>query len=169
MDPRVAALRQGDPAAFDATWAELRAPLYGFLTRLTGSPEVGEELVQETFVRLARHAPRLREDTHLRGWMFAVARNLAVSWRRWAWLDLRRRDAFVAPPPPDGPEALAEGREAARRLEAAIAALSPADREIVLLVGVEGMTPSEAAQVLGLTPEAARQRWARAKARLELP
>lgn len=166
MDARVQGLKAGDPAAFDAVWAELRAPLYGFLVRHTGSAEVGEELLQETFARLARHAPRLRDDTHLRGWLFAVARNLAVSWRRWWWLDLRRRDAFVAPTPAPSPPDAAEGREAARRLEAAIAALSLADREIVLLVGVEGMSPSAAAEVLGITPEAARQRWARAKARL---
>ena len=131
--------------------------------------EVGEELLQETFLRLARHAPKLRDDTQLRPWLFTVARNLAASWRRWWWLDLRRREAFVAPNPPASPLAAAEGREAALRLEAAIAALSVADREIVLLVGVEGMAPGEAAEVLGIRPEAARQRWARAKARLGDP
>ena len=54
--------------------------------------------------------------------------------------------------------------EAERRLEAALAALPLAQREILLLVAVEGFSPSQAAEILRLRPEAARQRLRRARA-----
>ena len=51
-------------------------------------------------------------------------------------------------------------------LERAFAALPPAYREVALLVGVEGLPPTEVAQILGQTPEAVRQRLARARTQL---
>jgi RNA polymerase sigma-70 factor (ECF subfamily) len=54
--------------------------------------------------------------------------------------------------------------EAERRIEAALATLPVACREALLLVGVEGMRPAEAAAVCGITPEAMRQRLSRARA-----
>jgi RNA polymerase sigma-70 factor (ECF subfamily) len=53
-----------------------------------------------------------------------------------------------------------------RRLEAALAALPVASREVLLLVAIEGMRPADAAAVCGVTPEAVRQRLSRARAQL---
>ncbi|MEZ4234578.1 MAG: RNA polymerase sigma factor [Myxococcota bacterium] len=83
-------LRRGDPAAFDDVFDRHHRRVWAFLVRLTGRTEVADELLQETFVRLARHGRRLRPDTRLRAWLFTVARNLWRSHQRWAWLDGRR-------------------------------------------------------------------------------
>ena len=56
--------------------------------------------------------------------------------------------------------------ELERRIEAALATLPAAFREVLLLVGVEGLRPAEAAVVCGITPEALRQRLSRARALL---
>jgi RNA polymerase sigma-70 factor (ECF subfamily) len=164
----VAGLRAADPAAFDHAFERYRAPIFGFLVRMTGRREVADELFQETWLRLARNAASLREDTHLRGWLFTVARNLATSHRRWAWLDGERllelgRAAWGGG---DTPFDHAAANEAGRVLEAAVAQLSPALREVFLLVVVERMSPAEAADVLGARPDAVRQRLARARAEL---
>ena len=50
-----------------------------------------------------------------------------------------------------------------QRLEAALAELSPMYREVLLLVGFEGLRPVEAAAVCGITPEALRQRLSRGR------
>lgn len=50
-----------------------------------------------------------------------------------------------------------------RRLEAAIASLPSSYREVLLLVGVEGLPPGEAAVICGVTPETLRQRLHRAR------
>jgi RNA polymerase sigma factor (sigma-70 family) len=61
---------------------------------------------------------------------------------------------------------LASAGELERRVERALATLSPQHREVLLLVGYEGLTPTEAATVCGVTPEALRQRLSRARAAL---
>lgn len=162
----VAGLRRGDPAAFDAAFDAYRGRLWGFLLRLSGRVEVAEELLQETFLRLAGHARDLRPDTNLRAWLFTVARNLHRSHRRWAWLDGQRlaelASRAVQATTPTPLEAAAAS-EAGRAVERALAAMPPANREVALLVLVERMEPAEAAEVLGLKPDAVRQRLARAR------
>jgi DNA-directed RNA polymerase specialized sigma24 family protein len=52
------------------------------------------------------------------------------------------------------------------RLEAALVALPLQYREALLLVAIEGLTPSEAAQVCGVSGEAMRQRLSRGRTML---
>ena len=164
----VSGLRAGDAGAFDAVYRAYRPRIYGFLWRMTRRPEVAEELLQETFLRLARHAPRLDPDTRLEVWLFAVARNLWRSWARWSVVDGTRlvgwASSFWAQRSPPTPEAALAAQETGAALERALGALPPALREVAVLVGVEGLSPGDAAAVLGITPEAARQRWSRARA-----
>jgi RNA polymerase sigma-70 factor (ECF subfamily) len=54
----------------------------------------------------------------------------------------------------------------ARRLESALASLPANYREVLLLVGIEGFRPAEAADICGISPEAMRQRLSRARASL---
>jgi RNA polymerase sigma-70 factor (ECF subfamily) len=56
--------------------------------------------------------------------------------------------------------------ETERRIEAALATLPVTCREAVLLVATEGLTPAEAAEVCGVSPEAMRQRVSRGRALL---
>jgi len=61
----VAGLRRGEPGAFDAVFAAYRRRIYGYLVRMTRRRDVAEDLLQETFLRLAQHAKRLAGDTKL--------------------------------------------------------------------------------------------------------
>ena len=73
---------------------------------------------------------------------------------------------WPSPAPWPSPFDLAAAGELERRVERALSALSPQSREVVLLVGHEGLTPAEAAVICGITPEALRQRLSRARAAL---
>jgi RNA polymerase sigma-70 factor (ECF subfamily) len=170
--PLVDALRRGESSAFDAVYAKYRGRIYGFLLRLCRRVDVAEDLFQETFLKLARNAPRLAEDTDLAAWLFTVARNAWVSHRRWSMLDLSRLvaledDGLPAPaaPAPD-PDARADAARAMERLERAMESLPVASREVLLLVGVEGFEQEEVAAMLGIKYDALRQRLARARAQL---
>lgn len=174
----VGQLREGRLSALAEVYDAWRPSLYSYVVRMTGRPEVGEDLVQETFVRLASAAPRLAEDTRLDAWLFTVARNLLVS----HWRKERRIDPWQEPgadatgdrpatdrvlaggmrPQPTPFEQLA-ACETHRTLERGLASLPPAYREALLLVGVEGMAPTEAAGVVGVSAEAFRQRLHRAR------
>jgi RNA polymerase sigma-70 factor (ECF subfamily) len=163
-----ARLQRGDASAFDEVYRRHTPGLFAFLARLSGRAAIAEELLQETWVRLATHARGLAHDTNLRAWLYTVARNLYRSHRRRARLDLdllrfwRRASRDQSPAP--SPHEMAVVSQAERQLEAAVAALPLAQREILLLVAVEGFSPSQAAAILRLRPEAARQRLRRARA-----
>jgi RNA polymerase sigma-70 factor (ECF subfamily) len=166
-------LRRGDPAAFDGVFAGYRRRLYGYLVRMTRRRDVAEDLLQETFLRLAQHANKLDRETRLAPWLFTVAHRLVVSWARAQAVrdqlagDLPQREAADASAggARSPLEALADS-QAQLALERAFAALAPAYREVALLVGVEGMQPAEVAQILGHKPDAIRQRLARARIQL---
>lgn len=167
----VGRLRDGEPAAFDAVYEAYRARLYSFLARLARSREVAEDLAEEAWLRLVETAPRLRPDTRLGPWLFTVARNLYYSYCRSRAISDAASDALISLWPGGSPRPSpfeeAAARELEGRLERALARLSANHREALLLVGVEGMTPAEAAGVCGLAPEAFRQRLSRARAALD--
>lgn len=162
------ALARGDRNAFDHVYERLRAPLYSFLVRLCTNRELAEDLLQETWLRLARHAPSLPSETKLRPWLFTVARNLYRSHRRWSLLDAERlRDwGFSQREVGESPfESLAATAEQ-RAVERALASLPSAEREVLLLCGWSGFEPTEAAAILGMRADAVRQRLSRARAKL---
>jgi len=166
----VGRLRAGDPEAFDLAYAEFNARLFNFLARLSRRRDVAEDLVEETWLRFVERAPRFRSDTCLGAWLFTVARNLHVSYRRSRLIEDSHATGLIglwpAGSPTPSPFESTVASETERRLEAAVTALPLAYREAVLLVAVEGLRPAEAAGICGITPEAMRQRLSRARALL---
>jgi RNA polymerase sigma-70 factor, ECF subfamily len=164
----VGRLREGDAAAFDVVHAEFNARLFKFLSRLSRRPDVAEDLLEETWLRLVRHAPRLSDDTRLGPWLFTVARNLYVSHCRSRSPEDPHPAALLSLWPADdaSPFDVAAAKQLEERLDAALADLPPSYREVLRLVSVDGLRPTEAAEVCGVTPETMRQRLSRARARL---
>lgn len=162
-------VRDGDRAAFDAVHALFNTRLFGFLARLAKSRDLAEDLLEETWLRFVAHAGRLDADTRLGPWLFTVARNVHISYCRARALEsLHAEDAIGLWPTGllDSPLEQAAGSELERRIEVALASLPVTFREVLLLVGVEGLRPAEAAVVCGVSPEALRQRLKRARALL---
>ena len=166
----VARLKAGDVSAFDAVYEAFRPRLFSFLVRLSRRRDVAEDLLEETWLRLVTRANTLTDDTSLGAWLFTVARNLHASWCRHRAVDEDRisdlTPSWPAPAPGETPFESAARSETERRLEVALARLPRRDREALLLVAVEGLTPSEAAWSLGLPPETLRKRLQRARERL---
>ncbi len=158
-------LRRGDPASFDAVFAAYRGRVYGYLARMTGRRDLAEDLTQEVFLRLARAARGLRPDTRLRGWLFTVAHNVLVSHARAAKATAALATELAERPVAPGRtpyEALAASLTQLK-VEHALAALPAGYREVVLLVGIEGLPAAEAGAALSLSAEAVRQRLSRAR------
>lgn len=163
-------LRRGVPEAFDAVHDAFNGRLYNFLARLSNQPDVAEDLLEETWLRLVTHAWRLRPDTRLGPWLFTVARHLHASYCRSRLLEDSHAGNLLGLWPHGRPEPspleAVEANEAAGRVAAALAALPLAYREALLLIAVEGLRHSEAAEICGITGEAMRQRVSRARALL---
>jgi RNA polymerase sigma factor (sigma-70 family) len=160
-------LRAGDLTAFDEVYEAFNVRLLTFLVRLSRQRDVAEDLLEETWLRLVKHAPRLRSDTRLGPWLFTVARNLHVSYMRSRVLEDSAQASLMALWPfavaSVSPFEATAANELERRIERALATLPVASREVLLLVGVAGLDPSDAADVCGITPEALRQRLHRAR------
>jgi RNA polymerase sigma-70 factor, ECF subfamily len=165
----VGRVREGDAAALDSVYAIYNARLFGFLARLTRSRHEAEDLAEETWLRFVANAGRLSAETRLGPWLFTVARNVHVSYCRSRALgDMRTPEAIGLWPSAscDSPFDHAAATELEERIESALASLPIVYREVLLLVGVEGLRPSEAASVCGVSPETLRQRLKRARALL---
>jgi len=162
-------LREGDSAAFDTIYGRYHARLYGFLFRLSGDREAAADLFQETWEKLATHASRLRDGSDVAAWIFTVARNASRNHRRVRSLDLVRLvrtesdvlDTIASTA--RGPEELTHDRDAVVRLERALASLSATSREALLLVALEGLDQERAAEIVGVSHAAFRQRLSRAR------
>jgi RNA polymerase sigma-70 factor (ECF subfamily) len=171
MDPAddaalLARLKAGDEAAFDVLYDRYRARIFTLL-RLGRNRTLAEDLLDEVWLRLISNLRRLREDTNLAAWLFTVARNLYWTARRRTAAD-HLAESWLWPEPQQWPSPfdLASAGELARGIERGLAELPTQYREVLLLVGVEGLTPAEAADVCGISREALRQRLSRARAAL---
>jgi RNA polymerase sigma-70 factor (ECF subfamily) len=159
-------LRSPDVKEFDGAFRELyaaeKAVVYGLLVRLAGDAETAADLFQNVWLKLARHRRRLCEDTVLRAWLCTVARNEYLNYRRVQRLDLARLLTIGREPTPAVPAA----DPGLLDVNAALQRLSDADREVLLLTSVDGLSPRQAAAAAGVREEALRQRVSRARRRL---
>jgi RNA polymerase sigma-70 factor (ECF subfamily) len=133
-------------------FAAHHAALYRYISRFAGDPDLAEDVVQETFIRLAEHPPA--DATAIRAWLFTVATNLArdslkIRGRRRRLLADREGWIPTAGPAPDPAEAL-ERKEARGRVRRALAQLSEKER-MLLLMREEGFKHREIAEALGTT------------------
>jgi len=141
------AWQRGDGAAFEALFRRWQAPLRRHLTRMLDDASAADDLVVETFLRLERHRHRWRPGTPLRPWLFTIARNLARNRLRaerlWGWLPLSAMREL-----PATVQAAASDGEIQRRVGAAFAMLSPAQREACSLRLLADMPVEEIARVM---------------------
>jgi len=166
----VAGLRAGDADAFDTVYDAFQTPLFTFLLRLCRRRDVAEDLLEDTWVRLVKHAHRLRPDTRLAPWLFTVARRVHVSYVRARVVEDSTVAGLIALWPYSvaraSPFEAAAASELQRRIERALTAMPLASREALLLVAVAGLEQSDAAAICGVSAEAFRQRLSRARASL---
>ena len=138
----VARVRSGDPLAFRLVFDRYARPVRRFLRDLLGEPSAADEATQETFVRAHRMIGRLRDDERLGGWLFGIARNVALEQRR----QRRRAGAASAAAEPldpaPSPEARLIGEESAEVLGRALAELTE-DRRAALLLRIDHGLPYE--------------------------
>ena len=165
-DALLARVARGEPGAAPALVAAKLPRVLALAARVLGDPAEAEDVAQEAFERVWRHARGWRPggatfDT----WLHRVTLNLCHDRQR------RRREAPVAEPPerPDpapGPERGLLAADAGRRVAAALAALPPRQRDAVVLRHYQELGNIEAAAVLGVTVEALESLLSRARRRL---
>lgn len=150
--------RAGDERAATAV-VERHAPALGRYVASLGARADVEEVVQDTFVRAFQALDGFRADSSLRTWLFTIARRLVLDRRR-----AGSRRARHETDAPEGVDVAGEhtalddlvAGETHGRLRAAVARLTPTQREVFLLRVVEGRAYKEIAQIAGTTEGSAR-------------
>jgi len=153
-----------DPSAFEPLVERHSGGLHGYLARR--APTAADDLLSEVWLEAFSARGAFDPDRGpLRGWLFGIARNVLNSHLR------RRRDLPLGDGSAEGEvwDAVDARLDAARQgpaLFTAVCGLPAHERELIVLVAIDGLTPTEVAAMLGIPATTARSRLHRARAHL---
>ena len=132
----------GDEAAFSVLFTRYYERLRAFAWRMVFDSQAAEDIVQETFIRVARQIHTLRDGRTFDGWLFRIAANLSRDHLR-CRISHEKKIAAAAK------ESLSSTDKSHDRVEIALQSLPPSQRAAVALVFYEGCNHAEAARRLG--------------------
>ena len=136
---------------FDATFDQHYTPLVRYCHRLTGDRDVAEDIAQESMVRLFDRQVS-GPDFGIRAWLFKTATHLVRDRYRVGQNRLRLLAVHpVRPAEPESPESSLERKEIREQARAALDALAPRDREM-LLMRYSGFSYKEIAETIDVEP-----------------
>lgn len=144
----------------ESLFAKYSDRLRRYLSGVAGEREAARDLTQEVFLRVSRTAIPNAPEEQLAGWLFKIARNVALDHHRQR---RRRPETDLGSAPERTTDAQ---QEMALALEQALGTLTAIDRDVFLLREVSGLSREEIATACELTTDAVRSRIHRA--RLEL-
>lgn len=176
----IQAAQRGDLEAFNRLVLAYQDAVYNVAYRILGDHAAAEDATQEAFLRAWQHIRRYRGGSW-RGWLFRIATNACYDHlrrkQRRPTVPLEPEDdtgeamespAWLADPAPEGnPEAAAERAALHRALEECLQRLAPDFRAALVLVDVENLPYTEAAQALGVALGTLKSRLARARLRMQ--
>jgi RNA polymerase sigma-70 factor (ECF subfamily) len=163
----LARARSGESAALDELIGRALGIARRYSAAVCGQAPDREDAVQEALMQTFRHARGIREPRAFRSWLYRAVKNACLIGRRRkpaVPLDGDGREEAIDPS--RGADELVSAGEDRERLQDALAALSPAYREVVFLRDLEGLSTREVARVLGITEPNVKVRLHRAHTHL---
>ena len=176
--------QNGDESAFTRLVRRHEGPLIKYIAQFIGNRDAAEDLAQETFIRIFQAAPRYEPGrAQFNTWMYHIASNLCKNElrnrarREQHRVDntLRNEDAEAADAGVEGrignapadatyqPDVVLERKELRKELRNAIAVLTAAHREPLVLRDIQGLSYKEISKVLGIHLGTAKTRVLRAR------
>lgn len=154
----------GDPAAVQTLVARKLPRIQSLAARMLGDAVEAEDVAQETFVRIWRHASSWRRgNARFDTWIHRVTLNLCYD-------RLRRRREWVTDDLPDvaDPSPLPDAGEETQRIEQALQAIAPRQREAIVLVYYQEMSNIEAAATMEISVDALESLLSRGRRALQM-
>jgi RNA polymerase sigma-70 factor, ECF subfamily len=165
----VARLCAGDESALAEVYDQYASFVYGLAHRIAASPALAEEITQEVFVHIWQHADRIDLGVgSVRAYLGVLAHRRSVDAVR-SEQSRRTREAREATRAPLAPPDLTEATTAlaeAKLVREALDILPAGQREVVMLVYLDGMSYRDAASALGIPEGTAKSRGRLALAKL---
>jgi RNA polymerase sigma-70 factor, ECF subfamily len=158
-------VQAGDFSPASEIYDRYSSRIYNFAYRFLKNSEAAEDATQEVFVKMLKHANQFHGDAKLSTWLFSITANWCRDYLRKADNKSKESDdVLVTLPAPTehSPERTLERREDERRIQKALTALTPEQREAILLSRYQGLSYAEIAQISGCSEGAVKTRVFRA-------
>jgi RNA polymerase sigma-70 factor (ECF subfamily) len=158
-------VQAGDVSPASEIYDRYSSRIYNFAYRFLRNSEAAEDATQEVFVKMLKHANQFHGDAKLSTWLFSITANWCRDYLRKA--DNKAKEAedvlFQLPAPSEhAPDRNLERRQDEQRIQKALAALTPEQREAILLSRYQGLSYAEIAQISGCSEGAVKTRVFRA-------
>ena len=174
--------RQGDSAAMERLILKYQNRIYNVVLKICADPDDAAELTQEAFVKIIENLDKFEGRSAFYTWAFRIAVNLTLNYcQRNARLAVRSLDAeeeqrdgraghvlkdFLSDDSSPDPAAVAQKKELHEIAIKALMKLDDAQRAVIVLRDIEGMSYARIAEVLGIELGTVRSRLSRARNKL---
>jgi RNA polymerase sigma-70 factor (ECF subfamily) len=172
--------QQGDRAAFAVLVRRHQGPLFNFAVRQVRVPQVAEDVVQETFVRVVQNAAEFKHEARFTTWVYTITRNLCIdqlrkrALRKHPSLDQARGEDGDGPTlgeqtadPRASVEREATGTELKERIARAVDKLPDDQREVFLMRELSNLPFKEIAEITNVPENTVKSRMRYALERLQ--
>jgi RNA polymerase sigma-70 factor (ECF subfamily) len=175
-------LQQRDERAFEEIVRRYQHKVYNLVYRMIGNREEAEDVAQEVFVTVFKAVDTFRGDSKLSTWIYRIATNHCKNRLKYlgrrsykstgefdesAERELAGAPASAVRPHVDGPDAVLEGMQLERLVQAGIAALEEEHRVLIVLRDVEDLSYDEIGAITGLAEGTVKSRLHRARLALK--
>lgn len=163
----LAEISDGNTHAVTVIYERMGRQILSLGRAITGSQSSGEDVLQETVLKIIESIHTYRKGGNAKAWVMAIARNAAI--------DMKNRSSRLGAEPDTDRSDLESGREydfsSTRQSEAldvmsALSWLDDTDREIVVMKAMSGLKHKDIAKLLGITVDASKKRYRRALEKL---
>jgi RNA polymerase sigma-70 factor (ECF subfamily) len=160
-------IAKGDRDALRLLFARHNVRVFRFLLRMVGNGATAEDLVNEVFTEVWRSAKRFEGRSQVTTWILGIARFRAMSTlRRRSFNALDDDVAASIEDPADNPEVAAQNADRSAILQACLAQLSAAHRQVIDLIYYHGQSIEEVAEIVGLPQNTVKTRAFHARKRI---
>jgi RNA polymerase sigma-70 factor (ECF subfamily) len=147
----------GDPTAFQTLVEQHRSMVYRVAYQFAGNHHDAEDIAQEVFIKVYRSLDRFRQDAQLTSWLYRIAMNACIDYRRRqspaasaAFGEEAEHTLLNTPEETPGPEERAYAGELGEVLQAEISRLPRGQRIVFVMRHHQGLKLCEIAEALGL-------------------
>ncbi len=152
---------KGDEKALEILFKRYLKPIYSFVYKNIGNPEMAEDVTQETFVKVWKNLKKFDKNKSFKSWLFTIAKNTSIDFlrkKKTATLALTENSAIEKNDFINN----IEQKDSVKKIHEALQNISPSYRAVVLLKNESNLTFKEIAKELNEPLNTIKSRYRRA-------
>ena len=160
--------KKGDPSAFEAIVLRYQDRIYNLCRYMLQDPRDAQDAAQDVFLKAYRGLKDFRPDSSLYTWLYRIAVNTCLDYRRKSRREALRNEPLTEDLPSDEPfpDQLYESREIRESIQLALQKLPEKLRAAIVLREIEELSYEEIAEVLHTSVGTVKSRISRAREQL---